>query len=69
MKQINATPAAIEIAADEMKQILNEIAPAERTEELWNSTMKRFGRQFIAAAFPEVDTLLNRNKWLFGDNL
>ena len=69
MKQINATDAAIEIAADEMKQTLSEIAPAERTEELWNSTLKRFGRQFIAAAFPEVDTLLNRNKWLYGDNL
>ena len=69
MKTIYATDAAIGIAADEMKQILGEIAPAERTEELWNSTLKRFGRQFIAAAFPEVDTLLNRNKWLFGDNL
>jgi hypothetical protein len=66
MKQINATPAAIEIAADEMKQTLNEIAPAERTEELWNSTMKRFGRQFIAAAFPEVNTPLNLIMWLSG---
>jgi HSP90 family molecular chaperone len=69
MKTIYATDAAIEMAADEMKEVLNEVAKADRTEEKWDAMRKELGRQFIGAAFSVVYTPLNLNKWLYGDNL
>jgi shikimate 5-dehydrogenase len=69
MKQINATPAAVAIAMDEMKAVLNEIPVTARSEQAWEELIKDCRSAFIADAIPEVDTLLNRNKWLFGDNL
>jgi hypothetical protein len=69
MKTIKATPAATEIAAGEMKAVLNEIPLSARSEQAWEELIKDCRSAFIADAIPEVDTLLNRNKWLFGDNL
>jgi hypothetical protein len=66
MKTINATPAAIAIAMDEMKQALNEYYPDQRTEENWDLAMKDFGSGFIAAAVAEINAPLLKNKWLSG---
>ena len=66
MKQINATPAAISIAVDEMKQALNEYGPGQMTEENWDLAMKDFKSGFIADAVAEIDTPLLKNKWLAG---
>jgi len=66
MKQINATPAATEIAMDEMKQALNETEVPGRTEQTWDNSIKDFKSGFIADAVAEIDTPLLKNKWLAG---
>jgi len=66
MKQINATPAAISIAVDEMKQALNEAEVPGRTEQMWDESIKDFKSGFIADAVAEIDTPLLKNKWLAG---
>ena len=66
MKQINATPAAIAIAMDEMKQALNEAEAQGRTDWDWDEYVKDFKSGFIADAVAEIDTPLLKNKWLAG---
>jgi hypothetical protein len=66
MKQINATPAAVAIAMDEMKQALNEYGPGQMTEELWERTIKDFKSGFVAEAVAEIDTPRFKNAWLSG---
>lgn len=55
MKQINATPAAIEIAADEIKQVLDMVPAKERTYAKWNELREDFLVGYIADAVAYVE--------------